>query len=231
MARVNLKKVRFPSIDYHDYVFKNGKLIGDFEGMYRHSSGVPWHQNKQANWVDVRLTKEFLKDLKPFDEIHDYGCGLGFYLAIINKINGGVKTKCRGYDVSLSACRQAKRLFPKFSFQTFNLMTPRKKSRSIYGKKRLLVLRGTLWYVFPRLGTVINNLRNRMLSTDRLLVIQNFPPLNQNFIGKNVLPNPQAIVRHFGKKFACIRSLWYQDYCKVSNDNWFLGLFSPIQKP
>lgn len=89
MAQVNSKRKKAPSKDYHDYVFKNGKLVGDFEGMYRHSAAVPWHQNKQAGWIDVRLTKEFLKDLKPFDEIHDYGCGLGFYLALIYKIMGG----------------------------------------------------------------------------------------------------------------------------------------------
>lgn len=231
MERVNLKKKQEPSKDYHDYVFKNGKLIGDFEGMYRHSDGVPWHQNKQAQWIDVRLTKELLKDLKPFDEIHDYGCGLGYYLDLIHKILGGRRTKCRGYDISPLACRRAKRLFPKHIFRTLNLMAPTKKNCPSQGKKRLFVLRGTLWYVFPRLGTVINNLRRRMCSTDKLIVIQNFPPLEANFIGKKIIPNPQAIIRHFGKKFCCIRSLWFQDYQRASNDNWFLGLFSPIHKP
>lgn len=35
------------STDYHDYVIKEGKLIGEFEQMYQKSDGVPWHQNEQ----------------------------------------------------------------------------------------------------------------------------------------------------------------------------------------
>ena len=33
------------STDYHDYVSKDGKSIGDFESMYRNSDTTPWHQN------------------------------------------------------------------------------------------------------------------------------------------------------------------------------------------
>lgn len=115
MERVNLKKKQEPSKDYHDYVFKNGKLIGDFEGMYRHSDGVPWHQNKQAKWIDVRLTKELLKDLKPFDEIHDYGCGLGYYLDLIHKILGGADKMLwvRYFTISMS---ESKAFVPQTHF-------------------------------------------------------------------------------------------------------------------
>lgn len=48
------------STDYHDYVFRDGKLVGEFEDMYKNSSKVPWHQDEQANWIDVRLTREIL---------------------------------------------------------------------------------------------------------------------------------------------------------------------------
>ncbi len=34
------------STDYHDYVIKNGKLIGEFEQMYKNSAGIPWHQDE-----------------------------------------------------------------------------------------------------------------------------------------------------------------------------------------
>ncbi len=71
------------SNDYHDYVFRNGKLIGDFEEMYQNSSGIPWHQDQQDNWIDVRITKEILADIGSFDEIHDFGCGTGHYLGLM----------------------------------------------------------------------------------------------------------------------------------------------------
>jgi hypothetical protein len=31
---------------YHDYVFKNGKLIGAFDDMYKNSDEIPWHQDE-----------------------------------------------------------------------------------------------------------------------------------------------------------------------------------------
>ena len=59
------------STDYHDYVFRNGKLVGDFEGMYRNSSAIPWHQDEQNEWVDVRLLRAMMHDMPCFDEIVD----------------------------------------------------------------------------------------------------------------------------------------------------------------
>ena len=52
--------------------------MAEFEEMYRNSSAMPWFQDEQGNWIDVRLTKEMLRDLGKFDEIHDFGCGTGY---------------------------------------------------------------------------------------------------------------------------------------------------------
>ena len=51
------------STDYHDYVFRNGQLVGEFEEMYRNSSSTPWNQDKQEEWIDIKLTLQILKDL------------------------------------------------------------------------------------------------------------------------------------------------------------------------
>jgi SAM-dependent methyltransferase len=109
------------SKDYHDYVFRDGKLVGEFEAMYRHSEGVPWHQDEQDDWIDVRLTVDMLKDLVPFDEIHDLACGLGYYLALIRKHLGTVDCRLFGYDISETACVKAKTNFPEFTIQPIDL--------------------------------------------------------------------------------------------------------------
>lgn len=36
-----------------------------------------------------------------------------------------------------------------------------------------------------------------MNSNDRLLVVQNFPPLNNNFIGNDVIPNHYVLMELF----------------------------------
>ena len=71
------------STDYYDYVFRDGKLIGEFEDMYKNSSNVPWHQDEQVNWIDVRFTRELLRESAAYSEIHDIGCGTGHYLNLI----------------------------------------------------------------------------------------------------------------------------------------------------
>lgn len=109
------------SKDYHDYVFRDGKLVGEFEAMYRNSEGTPWHQDEQENWVDVRLTTEMLRDVEPFTEIHDLGCGLGHYLAIMRRAVGANAYECYGYDIAETACVKARKIWPSFKFFQFDL--------------------------------------------------------------------------------------------------------------
>ncbi len=112
------------STDYHDYVFRGGKLIGEFEEMYRNSATTPWHQDEQENWIDVRLTKEILQDLGRFDQIHDFGCGTGHYLDLIVRHSLAINGKSYGYDLSATACEKAARFFPHSCFSVLDLTQP-----------------------------------------------------------------------------------------------------------
>jgi hypothetical protein len=109
------------STDYHDYVFRKGKLVAEFEEMYRNSATVPWHQDEQEHWIDVRLTKEILQDMGRFDQIHDFGCGTGHYLDLMVKHSLATNGKSYGYDVSATACEKATGLFPHSSFSVLDL--------------------------------------------------------------------------------------------------------------
>lgn len=216
-----------PSTDYHDYVFQNGKLVGDFEGMYRHSSQTPWQQHLQQDWIDIRLTIELLRDLAPFDELHDFGCGLGYYLELLREALAPA-ARCVGYDVSATACGKAKQLFPASEFRQLDLTAtdaPMPLGEAQQSASRLLAFRGTLWYVFPEIHSVVDNLATAATASDWLVVVQNFPPLDSDFIGKSVLPNHHALIDHFARRFELKRHIWYEDLAKKSNDNWFIGMF------
>jgi SAM-dependent methyltransferase len=218
-----------PSRDYHDYVFRDGRLVGEFEAMYRHSDSVPWHQNEQQGWIDVRLTLELLRDLQPFSEVHDFGCGLGYYISILQTALAPAAIRCVGYDVSATACEKARTLFPQYEFRQLDLTQPAATAGlpSQASTNRLFVIRGTLWYVFPQLARAVENLARALGPQDHLLVVQNFPPLDKPFIGKDVLPDHKALIRHFGGPFALRRHIWYEDATVATNDNWFIGLFTP----
>lgn len=219
------------SPNYHDYVIRDGKLIGEFEAMYQHASGVPWHQDEQDGWVDVRLTVEMIRDFAPFAEIHDLGCGLGYYLSLLRRHLGAKECRAYGYDISPTACAKARGLFPDFEFRILDLAAdpPTPRDEPPASTPRLFVVRGTLWYVFPKLATVIKTVSSLMARSDHLLIVQNFPPLDRPFVGKDVIPDHHALIAHFSSRFKLVRHLWYEDSVKTANDNWFIGLFSTGQ--
>ncbi len=223
-----------PPRDYHHYVIRDGRLVGEFEAMYRHSDAVPWHQDQQDEWIDVRLTTEMLREFRPFDEIHDCGCGLGYYLRLMRDRLGTTDCVAFGYDISPTACEQAGRLFPGFNFRTLNLSQPPTQPADGTGRsqgcpRRLFIIRGTLWYVFPAIANVVAGLRNLMSAGDLLLVVQKFPPLEAPFVSKEIFPDHHAVIDRFQSNFVPVRHLWYQDTLKTANDNWFIGLFRPRQ--
>ena len=114
--------VKINSDDYHEYVIKDGKLVGEFDQMYRKSRNTPWNQDKQENWLDIRLTIEFLKGYGPFGLISDFGAGYGYFLNQIAQHFGTDKSVLCGYDVSKTACIKGSSLFPDIIFRQFDLM-------------------------------------------------------------------------------------------------------------
>lgn len=58
-----------------------------------------------------------------------------------------------------------------------------------------------------------------MSSRDILIVAQNFPQLESNFVGKDVLPNPESIIVKFSRAFIPLKSVWLQDRFSEGNYN------------
>lgn len=218
------------SDDYHDYVIKNGILIGEFEEMYKKSKEIPWHQDKQENLLDIRITIELLKEYSPFDFICDLGCGLGYLLDILYKNIGKNESRMIGCDISKTCCQKAHKLFPLFYFYELDLMQSNSEImlqiRNVTGEgKKLFVIRGVFWYIFKNMRNVVNNIANIVKDNDLLLISQNFPPLESEFVGKEVIPNPEAIITYFEEYFIPIKSIWLKNYLSEGNENWFLGIF------
>lgn len=215
------------SPDYHDFVIKDGRLIGEFEQMYRKVANAPWHQDKQENWIDVRLTVELLRGTGVIERVVDYGCGLGCYLDILVRQLGA--SVGQGFDISETAVKKASHAYPQYEFQQADL-TSADASRWLNITERtgitIHVIRGTLWYVFPKIERVVANLVSRMKHEDVLVVVQNFPPLGSNFVGKDVIPEPNALIQLFSTESVKLEnSIWYEKCQDNSNDSWFIGRF------
>ncbi len=218
------------SDDYHDFVIKNGKLIGEFDQMYKMSKDIPWHQDKQEDWLDIRLTIELLKEHGPFDCICDFGSGLGFYLDILSEYVAKDKVKLFGFDVSPTCCEKAKLLFPNIEFQVFDLgsyddMIVAKVREEANGKS-LFTLRGVLLYfdTNENIINVVDNLASIMKSGNLLLISQDFLPLKSNFVGKEIISKPEDIVDKFSRYFYPEKTVWLEDRMSNSSDNWFISV-------
>lgn len=216
------------SKDYHDYVIKDGKFVGEFEQMYQNSEDTPWHQDQEDQWLDVRLALEFIRDLCPFDVICDLGCGLGYYLNRISCACGTNTCSIHGLDISQTACSQAKTLSPSADFQQADLIRNVEGITIPNGNRRLFLMRGTLWYVCHKMDHLIENIGSLTTPGDYFLLTQNFPPLDSNFVGKEVLPTPDVIPEMFHNNFKEIRTLWLNEKSSDKNDNWYFALMERL---
>lgn len=131
-----------------------------------------------------------------------------------------------GYDISPTCYKEAQEIFHNMDFYVLNLMKCNKKDQYKKGQaKRLFTLRGTLWYVFPSMVNVVKNIANLSENGDYLLISQNFPPLESNFVGKDTIPNSESIIEWFKDYFIPLKTIWLEDMISKGNDNWFIGIF------
>ena len=183
------------STDYHDYVFLDGKLIGDFENMYLNSSEVPWHQNRTAYFIPdtifLELISYYLQNSTPLLNICEIGCGLGYFT---NRVHIRQRVGTTGYDISKTAITRAQE---KFSDITFKQLDIRKECG---GRFNCVIVKEILWYVFPELETVLGNI-GAMLKDNGILCIAQTFPLNKDFVGRETIHDPEHLRDIFSNYF------------------------------
>lgn len=175
--------------DYHDYVFRNGELVGDFDNMYRYATDVPWHQDTYADHWCTEVGFLILKAQAPYGSILEIGCGLGYIAAKLKALvqDGTVDA----FDISEVAVREARRRHPGIQFYVDDITDPAFRPRRRY---ELVVVKDLFWYVLDHLQVVLRNLETCVASSGRLYLCQWFPDLAKPFVGKDVIPSPEALL-------------------------------------
>jgi SAM-dependent methyltransferase len=208
------------SPDYHDYVIKDGRLIGEFDQMYRRAKDIPWHQDDARRRLDCQLAAAIVRHFGPFRRVLEVGSGLGYFADLLAEASGA--GQLLGVDVSPEAVRRATELFPRLKFEVLNLMESGVATERQFD---LVAIRGCFWYVFPALDQVVRNLTAFTAPGGYLFVAQNFPPLDSEFVGKAVIPTPQSLVDRFVEAFDIVSKVFVENQNPGStNDNWILFL-------
>lgn len=192
--------------DYHEYVFRDGKLVGDFDNMYQYAAEVPWHQDTLSDHWSTDVGFLMLKAQAPYGSILEVGCGLGYIAAKLNAVvqDGPIDA----FDVSPVAIRKARRLHPGIQFYVGDVTDPTFRPRRHY---ELVVVKDLLWYVLDHLETVLRNLEACVATSGALYLCQSFPALAKPFVGKEAIPHPEALLARLSR-YTPISTVVLQDY-------------------
>lgn len=201
------------SKDYHDYVFKNGRLIGDFDNMYQNSEEVPWHQDIHADSWFNKIGFLMLKDKAPYKNILEIGCGLGY---IAQKLTQLTPDYVDAIDISLTAIYKAREIHKnkKINFFVGDITSKDFLLPSTYG---LVVIKDVFWYVFDCMETVLGNIDQCLSSGTYLYINQSFPSLDTNFVGKEIIDSPERLIGYFSTRYEPIYKIVVQRYESVDD--------------
>lgn len=100
------EKITLPR--YQDFVIKDGKLVGDFEGLYKNFDD-PWHQSRVDHMEDSRRQLAIMWVRRLHGEYEatravELGCGLGHLTQSLQR--EGIATV--GMDISQTAIERAR---------------------------------------------------------------------------------------------------------------------------
>ncbi len=202
------------SRDFHDYVIKDGILIGDWDGAYRVSHD-PWNQTAEQQIYDSRrvIAKTWAKRINDSSEtqarIIEVGCGFG------HLTNGLRSTGLHslGIDISPLAIEKARNLYPRDNFEVGHF-----NDWSIYQKFQpdIFLLSEITWYVLDELSSWLQALydySSRKRPTYLIHLLATYPEGVQKY-GLEYFHNLETILSYFD-----LRYLEYGEITTTLKDN------------
>ena len=137
--------------NYHDYVIKDGKFIGEFENMYSDCQD-PWGQSAQPNKYSRSAGIWHMKNYG-VKSVLECGSGLGYYSNWIYRDTGIIP---KGLDLSSTAVEKAKELFPDLDFEVADIS----KDLARYKNYDCVLFAEILWYILPDLKNIFKVLES-----------------------------------------------------------------------
>jgi SAM-dependent methyltransferase len=177
---------------YTDYVIRDGRLIGEFEEMYRDFAD-PWHQTTRERFASekaaalnllARLGVEF-----GIQRVVELGCGLGHFTAKIARAGFDVT----GLDVSETAIGKARATHPDITFEVarFNQFDRLKAL-----KPDVIVMSEITWYVLDDLRAFLAFIRKELPKAFLIHLLMTYPEGTQKY-GQEFFTNLDGILRFF----------------------------------
>lgn len=177
---------------YADYVIRDGRLVGEFEQMYRDYDD-PWHQTVRERFASEKaIALNLLERLNHefgVRRVIELGCGLGHFTNRIAELG----LEVTGLDVSETAITKARVAYPRIPFQVarfndFEIL------RSL--TPDVIVMAEVTWYVLDDLRTFRSFIRDEFPGTFLLHSLMTYEPGTQKY-GKEFFTDLDGILRFF----------------------------------
>lgn len=199
---------------YQDYVIADGKLVGDFEAMYRDFDD-PWEQTTREEFASEKaVALNLLGQLKAqrgCRRVLELGCGFGDFSARATALGYEVV----GMDISETAVKKAQARHPETHF----LVGALSDHRLIRDQNPdVIVMAEITWYVLEQLPDFIAFLKRDMPNIYLIHLLMTYAPGIQKY-GREWFTNLAEIKAYFGFDYLESGLVHYDGGART----WFLG--------
>lgn len=180
------------SKDYHDYVIKDGRHVGEYEQMYQNIED-PWKIDANGKRLDMEMALMLFKKFsKSESTVLDVGCGKGLFTSFLSEVSEG---KIHAFDVSITAIREAQERYQdkKINFFAFDL----NKISSLpfpKGHFDFIVMAQLLWSILPSLRAILEAFRDLLKSDGLLMISQHFFQPEEQKYGNEIVEKPEDFI-------------------------------------
>jgi len=203
---------------YQDYLFRDGRFVGEFEEMYRDFAD-PWHQTSTEQFasekaVGLNLLNR-LAERAGVRRVIEIGCGFGHYTARIAASGFDVL----GIDVSPTAIETARSRHADVKFAVAGIDDRR---LLLDYRPDIVVMAEVTWYVLDMLSTFVSFLRDDLPQAYVLHLLTTYPPGVQRY-GTEFFTDLAGIKAFFGMRYLESGEV----HGRGSSRTWFLGTWRP----
>lgn len=202
---------------YQDYVIKDGKLVGEFEEMYRDFPD-PWEQtSKERHKTEKKIALHLLNQIKA-KRVVELGCGLGHYTNEIAE----AKFHVLGVDISPTAIEKARNAFPSCTFQVGDIL-----DFEIYDRFEpdAIIMAEITWYVLEKLDRFLDYLRKHP-SIYLIHMLTTYPKGVQKYGGSR-FTNLEEMMHYFSMHYLEFGEIGYSDF-HGERRTYFVGRYSDV---
>lgn len=203
---------------YQDYVIRDGRLVGEFEQMYRDFDD-PWNESTAEVFASEKAVGlNLLARLAARHGVRrvlEVGCGFGHYSARIQ----GLGLEVIGLDISETAVRTARERHPGVDFRVGKLDDHELIASC---QPDVIVMAEVTWYVLEPLRAFLDFARKELAHTYVLHLLTTYAPGVQKY-GADYFTDLTGLKNYFG--------MHYLESGEVHSPaggarTWFLGTWS-----